>query len=178
MINDRITKWTTIITNIAVVLGLIFVGLEFRNSTRATESERIDSLTQGSIDINKVYLEDAQFSDIILRSYTDPESLTPTDRDRLQHLIVINYLHFRRIHRAHQSGLLPDDVYEVEKSGIGFAFSSAIGQEVIHSFGSNDTLKENVWTIIRESSEQARAYCADQQNVCLDRYKGLQIGVD
>ena len=171
MTSDRITNWTAIITNIAVVVGLFFVGLEFRNSTRSAESERIDSLTQGSIDINRVYVEDAQLSDIILRSYTDPDSLTPTDRDRLQHLIVISYLHFRRIHRAHQSGLLPDEVYEVEKSGIGFAFASSIGRDVIESFHSSDALRGEVWGIIRESSEQARAYCADPQNICLDRYK-------
>lgn len=178
MIDDRITKWTAIITNIAVVLGLVFVGLEFRNSTRSAESERIDSLTQGSIDINKIYLEDAQFSDIILRSYTDPESLTPTDRDRLQHLIVISYLHFRRIHRANEAGLLPDDVYEIEKSGIGFAFSSSVGQEVIESFHASSALRGEVWGIIQESAEQARRYCADNKNPCLDRYESLRTGVD
>lgn len=178
MTNERITKWTTIVTNVAVVIGLLFVGLEFRNSTRSAESERIDSLTQGSIDINRVYVEDEKLSDIMLRSYTDPGSLSPTDRDRLQHLILISYLHFRRIHRAHQSGLLPDDVYEIEKSGIGFAFASSIGREVIQSFHSSDALRGEVWGIISESSEQARAYCSDPQNICLDRYNISPIELD
>ncbi len=50
MNSDLLTRWTAIITNIALVIGLAFVGLEFRNNTRAIEAERIDSFIEGVAD--------------------------------------------------------------------------------------------------------------------------------
>jgi hypothetical protein len=169
--SDLLAKWTVIITNIAIVVGLAFVGLEFRNNTRSAESERIDSLTQGSSDIHKLSIQDASLSKILLQSKVDSGSLTEGERDRAQHYMVLNFLNFRRIHRAYQSGLLPDDIYEDETAGIGFAFSSDLGREVIESFNSNDNLESDTWDIIKKSAEQAQAYCRDTKNICLDRYK-------
>lgn len=85
--------------------------------------------------------------------------------------MVVNYLNFRRIHRAHQSEILPDDIYETEKAGIGFAFSSDIGLDVIESFTSSSVLGNEAWDIIRASAEQARMYCLDRGNICLERYR-------
>jgi hypothetical protein len=172
--SDLVAKWTAIITNIAVVIGLAFVGLELQNSMLSAQSERIDSLTQGSSDIHRLTIQDAGLSKILLLSNDDPESLTKSDLDRVQHWMVLNYLNFRRIYRAHQSGLLPNEVYEVEKAGVGFAFSSETGRNVIDSFHSSNVLTNEVWEIIRESAEQARAYCLDPKNICLDRYEKQQ----
>ena len=171
MNSDLLTRWTAIITNIAVVIGLAFVGLEFRNNTRAVESERIDSLTEGGTEIGQIAIGDAELTEILLRSYEEPESLSKIERDRVQHWMVANYANFRRIRRAHQSGLLPDDVYEVERAAIGFAFSSDIGLEVIDVFRGSQVLENDSWEVISQSAEQARAYCGDPKNACLDRYK-------
>jgi hypothetical protein len=40
MSDGLLTRWTGISTNIAVVVGLLFVGLEFRHNTRAIEADR------------------------------------------------------------------------------------------------------------------------------------------
>jgi hypothetical protein len=171
MNSELLTRWTAIITNIAVVIGLAFVGLEFRNNTRAVESERIDSLTQGGSEIMRFGIEDAKLTDILLRAHAEPESLTKTDRDRTQHWMLVTYSNFRRVYRAHKNGLIPADLYEVERAGVGFSFSSDIGLEVIDAFRSSKALENDAWNIIGESAEQARAYCLNPQNACLDRYK-------
>jgi hypothetical protein len=170
MNSDLLTRWTAIITNIAIVIGLVFVGLEFRNNARAVESERIDSLTEEGAEIQRIAIGDAELTDILLRAYAEPESLTKTERDRAQHWMIVNYTNFRRVHRAHQAGLLPDDLYEVERAGVGFSFSSDIGLEVIDVFRSSQSLKNDSWEVVSESAEQARAYCDNSQNACLDRY--------
>ena len=175
MSSDQIVKWTAIFTNIAVVVGLVFVGLEFRSNTRTVEAERIDSFTQGSLELHKLSVEDAELTEILLQAYENAESLTKNDRDRAQHWMVINYLNFRRIKEAHEAGVLPDDVYETEKAGIGFVFSSDIGQEVIESFTSSSLLN-TAWDDIRESAESARVHCLEPENRCLDRYKTPRNG--
>lgn len=171
MNSDLLTRWTAIITNIAVFIGLAFVGLEFRNNTRAVESERIDSLTEGSAEIQRSTIGDAELTEILLRSFSESESLTKVERDRAQHWMVGNYVNFRRIHRAYQAGLLPDDLYEVERAGVGFAFASDMGSEVIDIFRGSQSLENDTWSVIDESAKRARVYCDNPENVCLDRYK-------
>ncbi len=57
MNSDLLTKWTAIVTNLAVVIGSAFVGLEFRNTTRAVEAERIDNFFALNAEINSVVVE-------------------------------------------------------------------------------------------------------------------------
>ena len=174
MDSNLITKWTAIITNIAVVVGLGFVGLEFRNNTRAFESERIDSFTQGSLDIQRMSVGDSELSDILLKSYSAPDSLTKTELDRAQHWLTLSYANFRRIHTAYLRGLIPTHIYEMERAGVGFNFASDIGVDVIDVFLASAALDNATWEVLKETAEQARAYCIDSKNLCLERYEPLK----
>ena len=177
MNSDLLSKWTAIITNIAVVIGLAFVGLEFRNNTKALEAERIDSFVQGISDINSLTLENGGLTEILYQAYADPESLAGSDLDRAQHWMLTNYNNFMRVHLAHQSGMLSDDIYEVQKAGIGFAFSSDIGLRVIEIMRPSG-LGENLWDVVKESAVQARTYCLDSKNACITRYEAARATED
>lgn len=85
MSSDLIVKWTAIFTNIAVFVGLIFVGLEFRNNTRDVEWERIDGFSQGGSEIQRIFIEDPELSDILIRAYASSESLAKNELDWAQH---------------------------------------------------------------------------------------------
>jgi hypothetical protein len=173
MNSDMLTKWTAIITNIAVVTGLAFVGLEFRNNTKAFEAERIDSFVQGVSDVNAVTLESEDLTEILYQAYADPDSLTGSRLDRAQHWMLTNYTNFLRVYLAHEAGLLPDHVYEIQEAGIGFAFSSDIGLDLIDIMRPSG-LGENLWEVVRVSAEQARAYCFNPQNHCVARYEAAR----
>ncbi|NCF21071.1 MAG: hypothetical protein GWP63_22850 [Haliea sp.] len=177
MNSDILTRWTTIVTNFAVVVGLGFVGLEFRNQTNALEAERIDSFVQGISDINSITLENEDLTEILYQAYADPESLTGSDLDRAQHWMLTTYNNFMRVHLAYQSGMLSDDIYEVQKAGIGFAFSSDIGFRVIEIMRPSG-LGENLWDLVKESAVQARTYCLDPQNACIARYEASRATED
>jgi hypothetical protein len=134
MNSDLITRWTAIITNFAVVAGLVFVGLEFRNNTRAIEAEGVDSFIQGVTDHTTTLVANADLSKLMFRSYADPDSLTGAELDRIQNLLVLNHNNFRRVYLQHQSGLVSDDMYEYEKRAVGFAFSSDAGLDFTASY--------------------------------------------
>jgi hypothetical protein len=122
MNSDLITRWTAIITNMAVVIGLAFVGLEFRNNARSIEAERIDSFTQGVAEIQALSLGSDTLSEIIYKAYADSDSLSGSDLDRLQHVMFLYHSNFKRMHLAHQSGLISDDMYAIEKKCYRFRF--------------------------------------------------------
>jgi hypothetical protein len=176
MTSDLLTKWTAIITNIAVVIGLAFVGLEFRNNTRAIEAERIDSFIGANADINSPIVENENFSEIVLKAHTDPDSLTGNVLNRIQEWMVMHYDSFRRQRLAHQAGLLSDGLYEEQKDGIGFVFSSNLGLELIDLFRAS-ALDNEVWEAIDESAQEARKYCLNTSNKCMERYEGMRASV-
>ena len=166
-------SWTTIITNIAVVVGLVFVGLEFRDNARAVEAERIDSFIQAIGDLNAVTIDNEELAEILYQAYADPDSLSGSRLDRAQHWMLTNYHNFSRVHLAHEMDLLPDDVYEIQKTGVGFGFSSDIGLELIDIMRQSG-LREDLWEIVKESAEQARAFCLNPKNACVARYEAAR----
>lgn len=173
MNSDLITRWTAIITNIAVVVGLAFVGLEFRNNSRSIEAERIDSFTQGVADIQAMWLGSNELSEIIFQAYADPDSLSGSALDRLQHVMFLYHSNFKRMHLAHQSGLISDEMYANEKNAIGFVFSSDIGRNTINLMRESNLTDES-WNIISKSAEAARAYCLNSNNKCAARYEAAR----
>lgn len=166
-------NWTAIITNVAVVVGLVSVGLEFRDNARALEAERIDSFVQAIGDLNSAMIDNEELSEILYQAYADPDSLTDSSLDRAQHWMLTNYNNFQRVHLAHQSDMLPDAIYDAQKAGIGFAFSSDIGLGLIDIM-ERSGMGEDLWGIVKDSAEQARAYCLNPNNSCVPRYEAAR----
>jgi len=173
MNSDFLTRWTAIVTNIAVVIGLIFVGLEFRSNTRAIEAERIDSFIEGNAEINSLIVESEGLAELVFKARTAPDSLTGSELDRSQSWMLMNYDSFRRQMLAHQAGLLSDELYKEQKTGIGFVFSSNVGLELIDLFRAS-TLDSGVWKAIGESAKAARKYCLNPANICMARYEAIR----
>jgi hypothetical protein len=173
MNSDLLTRWTAIITNIAVVIGLAFVGLEFRNNTRAIEAERIDSFIQGVADNATTLVGNGDLSTMLYQAYADPDSITGASLDRIQNLLVLNHNNFRRVYLQHQSGLVSDDMYEYEKRAVGFSFSSEAGLDFVALMRAS-ALGDAIWEIIGESAEQARAYCLNPNNSCVARFEAAR----
>jgi hypothetical protein len=173
MNSDLLTRWTAIMTNIAVVIGLGFVGMEFRNNARSIEAERIDSFTQGVAEIQSLWLGSNDLSEIIYQAYAEPDSLSGSNLDRVQHMMLLYASNFKRMYLAYQSGLLSDELFQSEKNAIGFAFSSDIGRNTIDLMRESNLTDES-WRIISESAEQARAYCLNLKNTCAARYEAAR----
>jgi len=47
---DKINRWLALLGNLGVVLGIIFLGVELQNNTRATEAQTRDSITAKLMD--------------------------------------------------------------------------------------------------------------------------------
>ncbi len=173
MNSDLLTKWTAIVTNLAVVIGLAFVGLEFRNTTRAVEAERIDNFIAGNAEINSLIVENENLAALLFKAHATPGSLTGSDLDRVQNWLLMNYDSFRRQTLANRAGLLPDDLYEQQKAGIGFVFVSDAGFELIDLFRAS-AVDDKTWEAISASAKEARKYCLNSANRCMARYEALR----
>ena len=85
----------------------------------------------------------------------------------------MHYNQFQRTALAHQTGLIPDDIYELQRVGLGFIFSSDIGLEVIALMRASN-LADKSWDVVSESAKLARAYCLNPSNSCVARYEAIR----
>jgi hypothetical protein len=173
MNNDLLARWTAITTNIAVVIGLVFVGLEFQNNSRLIEAERIEGYSNRVAEIQALWVGKDNLADILYKSHAKPDELSVSDLNRLQHLLYLYQNNFTRIYQAHQAGLVPDDVYATEKSSIGFTFSSDIGLDLIELMQQSE-LGELSWSEVKDSAIKARAYCLNPKHKCAAMYEEVR----
>jgi hypothetical protein len=166
MNSDTLSK----ITNIAVVIGLVFIGLEFRNATKAIEADRLDNITQAIIAGNALLLQTEGLSEILFKSYATPEELTPIEHDKMVSYLYVNYIQFRQVHQTYLADLFPEDQWQTQKSTIGFAFSSDIGIAYIDILRTSE-MRSDTLDLVYQSAVNAREYCKNPDNVCTGRYE-------
>jgi len=120
MNSELLAKWTSTITNMAVVIGLVFVGLEFRNTTKAIEADRVDSITQAIIGNNTLLLQTDGLSELLFDAYARPEELTPEGLDKLQSYWYVTYSQFAQVHQAYRAGLISEEQWQFQKAAAGY----------------------------------------------------------
>jgi hypothetical protein len=170
MDSDLLARWTATITNIAIVIGLVFVGLEFRSTTKAIEADRIDSITQAIMDGNQLLLQTEGLPEILFKSYASPEELTPIEEDKLISYMYVNYTQFRQVHQTYLAGLFPEDQWQSQKATIGFGFSSDVGIEYLDILRAS-AMDSDTLDVIHQSALSARDYCKSPDNLCTGRFE-------
>jgi hypothetical protein len=170
MNSDLLARWTAIITNIAVLMGLGFVGLEFRNNTKAMEAERVDSITEAIISTNTLLLQTEGLPEIVFKVYASPEELTPIDRDKYATYLYVNYTQFRQVHQTYLAGLFPEDQWQSQKATQGFGFSSDIGIAYLDILRAS-AMNSDTLDVLYESALNAREYCKNPDNLCTGRFE-------
>jgi len=170
MNSDLITKWSAIVTNLAVVIGLVFVALEFRNTTRAIQAERVNSNAEFYHNINIAILQDKELVALRYKANTDPGSLSDTEILRYTAYLDLHYGNFLNIYRNNRDGLVPEEDWEYAKASIGWAFFSEPAMDYAEILEASN-MGSPVHSFIKHSVRIARAYCNDPDNRCVKRYE-------
>lgn len=97
---------------LAVLLGLIFVGLELRQNTAAVQA----STLQGLVDLSTTYLIDTSldqdFLSVLSRAQEDLDQLTDIEELQLQRLIRSQWTRYQSAYRHWRRGSLSDEDWE------------------------------------------------------------------
>ena len=92
----------------AVLVGLIFVGLELRQNTAAVEAATLQDLTDASVDYVNLLAADPNLTRIWLTGASHPEDLTEIEAGQLHFLIRGQWLRFHNAFLQWQRGTLSD----------------------------------------------------------------------
>ena len=82
MNRENLNLWLSFITNIAVLVGLIFVGYEIRQNTAQLRAESSQSITESVNALNAGLYSDGELADLLIRGTENLESLNSVERSR------------------------------------------------------------------------------------------------
>jgi len=89
MNNEKLNQWLTTLANFGVIVGIVFLVVEIRQTsdqieqnTAALSAQVIFQLNEISITTKQAVAQDAEIAELLIRGYEDPESLTELERAR------------------------------------------------------------------------------------------------
>ena len=101
-----------IIGLIAVVLGLIFVGIEVRQNTAAVQAETLQGLNDSSQDFILLLASNPELIELQLKVEANPSSLSEIEERQFSTLERARWLRSQNAYFQHQRGTLGDSDWE------------------------------------------------------------------
>ncbi len=138
---ERVNSYLTVGANVAVLIGLIFVGLELRNSGVAVSSQASANIASGFNQINMQLASDPDLARTVAHGSTNPNSLT-TEQAIQYSLITRSVVNqYTQLLSLKEEGLLSEDQWAVyareayhilsSPGGKAFVDGNAIAQELL-----------------------------------------------
>ncbi len=119
MKTKKIKLWITLIANLGVVGGLVFVGFEVQQNTTQIRAEASYSINEALSNLNSAIYNDPVFADIVMRGEKEFFSLNPTEQrqfnayqyDRLNlgiHVLTLEDQGLSQVHFPYVDRLVKD----------------------------------------------------------------------
>ena len=106
MAKRKLKYWVAIaeiISASAVVISLIYVGLQINQSTLESEADIQAELLSYTTQRRYLVIESSDLSAILKKGYADPDRLTPAETLRFQSYIELFYVAWERAYRTNES---------------------------------------------------------------------------
>jgi hypothetical protein len=79
---DRLNSWLSLIANIGVIAGFIFLAYEIQQNTAQLRADASYSINEALSSMNSAEYSDQAFADILIRGEQDLASLDPAEARR------------------------------------------------------------------------------------------------
>jgi hypothetical protein len=101
-----------ILSAIAVVLSLLYVGLEIRRTTMESDADIQAELLSYTYQRRYLLIDNGDLSELLAKGYADPETLTAGELLRFQSYIELHFVAWERAFGAHQDGIFSKHLFE------------------------------------------------------------------
>ena len=121
----------------AVVGSLVYVAIQIRQNTTATQSNTQQQIFDATTDVNLAIASDPALSELITRANQDYESITDSDRIQLTFLYMNWFNMWHSAFGNYESGLLAEDDWGMWDKGMGLLMDNSISARKIWSASSH-----------------------------------------
>ncbi len=109
---DAIGAMGEILGAMAVIGSLLFVGVQIRNNTRASQTAATHNLTKTFLTVTTKISEDPEMARIWAQQSRDISVLSANDLERLSPLNIMVLRSFEDVFHHHQMGQMTDEIWE------------------------------------------------------------------
>ena len=129
MKNFDVAQKTTLLANIGVIAGIVFLGIEMNQNNKFLRADAISAVLETRLVRQSRVLDGIDFASLMERNATQDE-LSPEDTRRLEAASNEAYLGWQRDYLFYKEGILPEEYFRINFSvmrnaifGEGGAFS-------------------------------------------------------
>jgi len=105
---EQLNQWLTLVANLGVVAGLIFLTLEVRTNTEANRIAVDQTVSENWMELNGQLAHDRELAELITKARSGVE-LDPVEALRFEGWVRQHLTHASQILRLYDSGLLDAD---------------------------------------------------------------------
>ncbi len=105
---SKVNQWLTLLGNIGVLAGIVFLAIEIRQSGDAVTAQMQDSIADGFIALNMATINDPQVGVTWVIGLNEPDRLSDTEAIRFSMLMRALFNQFIRVHGLYRAGLLEE----------------------------------------------------------------------
>ena len=98
--------------SVAVVLSLVFVGMQVRQNTRAIRATTYNTIVQNSIAILAPQFMHQEFTEFMAKFQSDPQAATPAETARFHAIMLAAFRHWDNLYYQFRNGMLEGEMWE------------------------------------------------------------------
>ena len=111
----KLSNWVAIaeiISAAAVVISLIYVGLEIRRATLESDADIQAELLSYTHQRRNLVIESGDLASLLTKGYTDPSQLSPDEALRFQNYNELLYVAWERAFMTNSVGVFSDELFD------------------------------------------------------------------
>jgi hypothetical protein len=109
---ENIAHIAEIASSIAVIVSLIYVGVQVRQNTRALKATTYNAATANSLAILAPMYSNAEFTEFLSRAQSAGAVLTPAEKLRFHMLLLMAFRHWDNLYFQFRSGALDPEMWQ------------------------------------------------------------------
>lgn len=108
---EKIARIAEIVSSVAVVVSLIYVGMQVRQNTRALRATTYNAVTANSLAILSPMYAHPEFTEFLARVQSDPEAARPAETLRFHITMLSAFRHWDNLHYQFRNGMLEPEMW-------------------------------------------------------------------
>ena len=104
----KLNAWLTLGANIGVLIGIVFLAFEIRQTGDALHAQMSDSVADGFITLNMATISDPQVANVWLTGIYQPDSLTDTEAVQFSMYMRALFNQYIRLENLYRVGLISE----------------------------------------------------------------------
>lgn len=125
---EKLVRLLNVGANVAVLGGLVFLGVEVRNNRAAVEAQLADGIAEGFLEVNALAVADSAAACIWSVGWLAPGRLSDLQAARFSMYARMDFNQYMRVHVLYETGLVHEEAWKGVASSAAWKMSTPGGQ--------------------------------------------------